>query len=572
MNANLRFRARIILIFASIVALGLIVTLYRLQIVNGEQYAKKADLQYVETGTTLLNRGSIFLSTKDGTKIQGATLKSGYRIYINPSVLEDAPTVFQAISQYLDLDEAEFIKKASKVNDKYEEIASQVTEEVAISIRSLKIIGLGTVKDIWRIYPGETMLAHELGLLGQSASSTSVTGRYGLERYYENVLKRTSDSSGGYIFAQLFGDIEKKSDDVALSKQGDIITTIEPTTQKYLEKILEQTKNKWQSETVGGIIIDPNTGEILAMSSLPSFNPNDTSAVTDAHVFSNPLVENAYEMGSIIKPLTMATALDFGAITTSFTYEDTGTMTLSGKKIANHDSKARGRTTMQELLSNSLNVGAATLALKVGKEDFAKYFFNFGMGSKTGIDLPNESSGLVGNLKTGRDVEIATAAYGQGIAVSPISVTKSLSVLANGGYIVTPHLVKEIRYTDGTTKIFEPKRGVSVLKKETTDEVTKMLVNVVDDTLLKGAIKNERYSIAAKTGTAQIPDHVKGGYYPDRYLHSFFGYFPAFKPKYLVFLFQVNPKGTEYAADTLTEPFEQMTTFMINYFNIMPDR
>jgi cell division protein FtsI/penicillin-binding protein 2 len=224
------------------------------------------------------------------------------------------------------------------------------------------------------------------------------------------------------------------------------------------------------------------------------------------------------------------------------------------------------------LLSYSLNVGAATIALKVGKEDFSKYFFSYGIGNKTGIDLPNEATGIVGNLRTGRDVEIATAAYGQGIAISPIAVTKALSILANGGYTITPHLVKEIRYSDGTNKVINIQRGGPVLKKQTTDDVTKMLVKVVDNTLLQGKIKDERYSIAAKTGTAQMADHTKGGYYPDRYLHSFFGYFPAYNPKYLVFLFQVYPKGTEYAADTLTDPFDQITKFLINYFNIAPDR
>jgi cell division protein FtsI/penicillin-binding protein 2 len=173
-------------------------------------------------------------------------------------------------------------------------------------------------------------------------------------------------------------------------------------------------------------------------------------------------------------------------------------------------------------------------------------------------------------MRTGRDVEIATAAYGQGIAISPIAVTKALSILANGGYTITPHLVKEIRYSDGTNKVINIQRGGPVLKKQTTDDVTKMLVKVVDNTLLQGKIKDERYSIAAKTGTAQMADHTKGGYYPDRYLHSFFGYFPAYNPKYLVFLFQVYPKGTEYAADTLTDPFDQITKFLINYFNIAP--
>jgi cell division protein FtsI/penicillin-binding protein 2 len=247
-------------------------------------------------------------------------------------------------------------------------------------------------------------------------------------------------------------------------------------------------------------------------------------------------------------------------------------MTLNGKKISNFDGKARGVIPMQEILSQSLNVGAATIALKVGKDDFSKYFLNFGLGNKTGIDLPNEATGMANNLKSGRDIEIATAAYGQGVAVSPITMATALSILANSGYVVKPHLVKEIDYANGKVKEIGLEKSGPFLKKETTDEVTKMLVKVVDESLLKGAIKMDRYSIAAKTGTAQIPDHVNGGYYSDRYLHSFFGYFPAYNPKYLVFLFQVYPKGAEYASATLTEPFDQMAKFLIDYYNIPPDR
>jgi len=572
MNARLKLRARIILLLILLVAFGLGITLYRIQIIKGDSYAKKGLDQYVKPSSNFLDRGSIFFSAKDGTKVQVATLKSGYKVYINPTEIKDPDLVFEALSQYIDLDKDKFVKRASKPNDRYEEVAEQVSEEVALSIKNLKIVGVGVIKEVWRVYPGDSMSAHELGLLGENASSSSVTGRYGLERSYEKVLRRFGSASGINIFAGLFGDISNAVFSSKQDEQGDIVTSIEPTTQKYLEKVLLEIEDKWKPDNVGGIIIDPNNGEIIAMSSLPTFNPNDTSNVKDVKIFSNPLVENVYEMGSIIKPLTMATGLDSQAFYPNSTYEDEGMMTLNGKDIYNHDRKARGITSMQEILNQSLNIGAATIALEVGKQEFSKYFLSFGLGNKTGVDLPNEATGIVGNLKTGRDVEIATAAYGQGIAMSPISVVRALSILANGGYVVTPHLVREVKYIDGKTEKIDFAKTGPVLKKQTTDQVTNMLVKVVDNALLKGVIKNDRYSIAAKTGTAQIADPLRGGYYADRYLHSFFGYFPAYNPKYLVFFYQVNPKGTEYAADTLTHPFDQMTKFLINYFNIAPDR
>ncbi len=171
-------------------------------------------------------------------------------------------------------------------------------------------------------------------------------------------------------------------------------------------------------------------------------------------------------------------------------------------------------------------------------------------------------------------MEVATAAYGQGIAVSPVNMARALSVLANGGYVVTPHLVKEIDYADGTVKKIAPEKTGPVLKKQTTDEVTGMLIKVVDEEIAKAHpdIHFVHYSVAAKTGTAQIADHVNGGYYPDRYLHSFFGYFPAYNPKFLVFLYQIYPKGAEYASATLSDPFTDLSKFLINYYNITPDR
>lgn len=569
MNYNQRVRSRIILVLVILVALGLGLSLFNIQIIKGDYYASRANTQYAKPAKTLFDRGSIYFSNKDNIKIAAAAVARGWVVYINPSIINDPEVAYKALSQYLDLEHDEFIRKATKVNDRYEELANQVTSEVADSIKSLGLTGVGVSAETWRRYPGGNLASHELGILGQSASSSLVSGRYGLERSYEDVLSREGFGSSINSFARLFSGLR---DSVLGEKsEADIITTIEPSAQRYLEKVLAETRATWQSDEIGGIVIRPENGEVIAMSSLPSFDPNDTSSVRDIRVFSNPLVESVYEMGSIMKPLTMAVALDDGVVDHDSTYDDTGTMTLSGKKISNFDGRARGVVPVQEILSQSLNVGAAKMALLVGKDNFAKYFLDFGLGERTGIDLPNEAIGLVGNLKTGRDVEIATVAYGQGIAISPVAMARALCLLANGGRMITPHLVKEIDYADGRKEVlsFTDK---TVIKKETADEVTKMLVKVVDDALAKGAIKMDRYQIAAKTGTAQIPDNKNGGYYKDRYLHSFFGYFPASRPEFLVFIYQVYPKGAEYASATMTKPFDQIAKFLIDYYGLSPDR
>jgi cell division protein FtsI/penicillin-binding protein 2 len=547
-------------------------SLYMTQVTYGGSYQAKANQQYVHPAVALFDRGTIYFETKDGTRAAAATVASGYLVYMNPSLVTDAEQVFQSISQYLPLlDHAHFVAQAAKVNDHYEVVADKVDAGPATSLANLALKGVSVVKETWREYPGGSLGAHELGLVGENGTS-SVEGRYGLESSYQPILDRSSLASSQNVFAELFSNSRPTGASGTASQAGDIVTTIEPTVEQYLEKVLSNTAATWHPDEIGGIIIDPKTGEIAAMSSLPTFNANDLSSAKNSSVFSNPMVENVYEMGSIMKPLTMATALDSGAEFPDSTYDDTGTMTLSGRKISNFDGVARGVIPMQQILSQSLNVGAATIALQVGKQDFSKYFLSFGLGQKTGIDEPNEATGIVNNLRTGRDIEIATAAYGQGIAISPVAMARALSILANGGYLVRPHLVKEIDYTDGTNQPIVPPPVGPLLKPQTVTDVTKMLVEVVDSALAHGAIKMDHYSVAAKTGTAQIPDHANGGYYTDRYLHSFFGYFPAYNPRFLIFLYQVYPKGAEYASATLTEPFSQITKFLIDYYNIPPDR
>ncbi|TSC59331.1 MAG: Uncharacterized protein G01um1014107_360 [Parcubacteria group bacterium Gr01-1014_107] len=277
-------------------------------------------------------------------------------------------------------------------------------------------------------------------------------------------------------------------------------------------------------------------------------------------------------MGSIFKPLTLAAGLDAGVITPETTYFDSGTIYVDKHQISNYDGKARGLVNMQSVLNNSLNTGAAFIMGELGKEKFSEYMFAFGLGEKSRVDLPSEAANLVENLRSPRNIEHATASFGQGIAITPLVMVKTLSALANGGVLTTPHLLKRIDYTDGRSKNISAKKGDRVIKSETAEEVTRMLVKVVDEALLQGTVKMPNYSIAAKTGTAQIAKEGARGYYDDRFFHSFFGYFPAFDARFLVFLFTYNPKGVRYASESLSPPFLGITKFLINYYEIPPDR
>lgn len=569
MNVNSLTRIRVILIIFCFFALVIVLKLYSLQIINNESYVLKANAQYEKPSNSIFDRGSIFFELKDSTKIAAATIKEGYTVAINPKNIDNPESVYLALSSYLDIDKNSFTEKVLKKSDPYEEIQKRVDKKIGESILNLRIKGVIVSKESWRVYPGDSLASHSVGIIG-SDSNNKIAGRYGLERYYEEILSRNTSGSTVNVFAEIFNTITSSVFDSEI-RSADIVTSIEPTVQNYLDKTVTSVRNKWNSDSMGAIIMDPNDGRIYAISSSPNFNPNNLKEVTDPKIFSNQIVESVFEMGSIIKPLTIAAGIDSETIDSNFTYDDTGSMELNGKKISNFDGRARGKTNLQELLSQSLNIGAANVALKMGHETFVNYFKNYGLSELSGIDQPNEQLSIIKNIESKRDVEIATASYGQGIALTPIATIRALSVLANGGKLITPHLTNRFEYIDGSIESLEPPIR-QVLKKETVDEVTRMLVKVVDEALKKGSYKMEHYSVAAKTGTAQIADRVNGGYYKDRYLHSFFGYFPAYNPRFIVFMYHVYPKNADFASETLAEPFIQTAKFLINYYELPPDR
>jgi cell division protein FtsI/penicillin-binding protein 2 len=486
---------------------------------------------------------------------------------VNPKLLSSPEDAYKKISSIITLDHAAFIQKATKPNDSYEEVAHRITSDQAAAINALDLQGVNLYAEQWRFYPGLTAAAQSIGFVGYKGDD--LVGRAGLESSNEDILVRNSQNVYANSFAQMFSDFGKVV--TSSATEGDVVTTIEPTVQSFLDDQIEKVDKQYSSTMTGGIVIDPKTGEIYALGAYPTFDPNTYQTEKDPSVFINPLVENVYEMGSIVKAITMASGLDAGVVTASSTYNDKGCETLDSRKICDYDGVARGVIPMQQVLNQSLNLGAAYVAGKLGNKLFSQYLDGFGLTEKSGIDLPNEAHGLTANLNSNRNIEHATASYGQGIAVSPIVIVRALSVLANGGTLITPHVVKEIDYIDGRVKTTPIVQGPQVIKKASADKITQMLVNVVDQALLEGTVKQANYSVAAKTGTAQIAA-PGGGYYPDRYLHSFFGYFPAYNPRFLVFLYTVYPKDVEYASHSLTQPFINVVKFLINYYQIPPDR
>lgn len=575
------FKGRIRLIFCFFVffALIMVLRLYFLQIVYGDTYSEKADRQYTSISVDTFDRGNIFFLDKNNSQVSAASLKTGYILALNNKELAtDTEAYYKEISNIIPLDASLFYSKISKKDDPYEEIAQYVSEEDIKKISDLKLPGLIIEKEKWRYYPGGKLGSNVIGFVGYDDSGKNLVGRYGLEKYYDDYLERNSNNLYVNTFAQIFSNINSNFIQNS-GREADIVTSIDPEVQGYVDKTVSDVNQKWNSKISGGIVIDPNSGQIYAMSVSPSFNLNNFKDEKNVNIFSNPLVSDAYEMGSIIKPLTMAAGLDDGDVTAKTTYDDKGFLEMDGKTIYNFDKKGRGVVDMQAVLNNSLNTGAVFVMNALGKEKFLEYMKNYGIGTETGIDLPSEAAGnisnLLNNLNNDKKIEYATASFGQGISMTPIITVRALSSLANGGKLIIPHVVENINYKIGLTKnISYVDEAKQILKKETSEEISRMLVRVVDEALVGGTMKIKNYSIAAKTGTAQIarPANEGGGYYTDKILHSFFGYFPAYKPRFLVFLYTVEPKNIDYASKTLTGPFFDIAKFLINYYEIPPDR
>lgn len=563
-TGRIRFLSVLVLLFG----VFLVGRLYYVQVVFGEELSHQADRQYVRPHHALFDRGGIYFTSKDGERVSAATLKTGFIISLNPSLLENPQEAYDKLSAILEIDSEDFFAKSGKKTDPHEEIAEYVPAEIAERIADLDITGVQVHKQRWRYYPGEDMASHALGVVAYSGDD--LAGRYGLERFYEQTLGRNESNVYVNFFAEIFSNI-KDTITYSQDKQGDVITSIEPTVQNFLEQRLASVEEEWGSDLLGGIIIDPDTGEIIAMAALPAFNPNQLSEVDDVSIFTNPLVESVFEMGSVVKPLTMSAGLDSGAVTSRSTYDDEGYLVLNGSRIENYDGEGRGVVSMQEVLNQSLNTGVAHVVKEMGNTEFAEYMYAYGLGEASGIDLPNDTKGLASNLESSRDIEHATVAYGQGIAVTPMAMVRALSTLANGGKLITPHVATEIDYDVGLSTDLEYEETPQVLQQSTVTEISRMLTAVVDEALLDGEVKLDRYSVAAKTGTAQIASR-DGGYSEDQFLHTFFGYFPSYDPELLVFLFNRNPREARYASETLTYPFMDITEFLINYYDIPPDR
>lgn len=565
-------RIRIITTLVLLLALGLLVRAYFLQIPGHAFYVAEAKEQYVHTAQNIFNRGTISFTTKQDEQVSAAAIRSGYLLAINPSRIADPLQSYHILERYIDLDQETFVHRATLPQRTYVEIDDKITNDQADSIAEHDLSGVMLYRNQWRYYPGDDLAAQTIGFTGFGENADPVPeGLYGLERYYDDVLERDNESLSVNFFAEIFSNLGSLVVADQDGERGDVVTSIEPTVARMLESELNSVQDEYGSKMTGGIIMDPHTGAIYAMGVVPGYDNNDRSGVS-IQQFRNPLVQDVYEFGSIMKALTMAAGIDAGVVKPSTTYYDSGELTLDGYTIRNYDGRGRGEVSMQEVLNQSLNTGVSYIVDTMGMQRFREYFLGLQLGEETGIDLPSETNGLVDNLDSPRKIEYATASYGQGIAMTPVATIRALATLANRGKMVTPHLAESIVYENGRVQELEYPEGEQIFRPETTETVSRMLTRVVDEALAGGDVALPHFTVAAKTGTAQMADPVNGGYAEEEFFHSFFGYFPAYEPRFIVLLYTVEPQGVRYASETLTDPFMDITSFLLNYYQISPDR
>ncbi|MDD3285112.1 MAG: penicillin-binding protein 2 [Patescibacteria group bacterium] len=498
---------------------------------------------------------------------------------------------------------AAYLKKLDKPGDPYEPLRDKLDDDTLLSLyaflgssaerpvassdlerrlekvvfkdsdEELKIEGIAFNLQSYRFYPENNMAANIVGFVGMA--NDKVSGRYGLEEFFNDELA----GQAGYLKGErgVSNTIIVNDREYTRPEDGsDLILTMDRSAQFQACSYLEETVAKFKAEGGSVIAVNAKTGAILAMCSVPNFNPNNYKDVGDIKVYNNPAIIYQYEPGSVFKVITMAAAVDQGKVSPSTTYKDEGQIMIKGwpKPISNSDFSTKGAhgiVDMNAVLENSLNTGAIFAMRQIGAETFSDYVKNFGFGEKSGVELGSESAGNIDNLLKNniREIDAATASFGQGIAVTPLQMLMSYQALANQGELMKPYIVQEIRHSNGQVDEFKPHSLRQVVSGQTANTILAMLVNVVESGHAKGA-QIPGYYIGGKTGTAQVA--TSGGYSTDKFIHTFIGIVPIDNPQ-IVMLTKIDaPKGAAYAESTAVPLWHDIADFLLKYYQIPKTR
>lgn len=545
--------------------------LFALQVLSHRFYAALASNQHGIFEDLFPTRGAIYLrdpKSPDG-RFPAAINKTLSTIYANDREIKDARATAHELSPVLGVDEAVLVEKLAKPLDPYEPLVKKADDALVEKVKALGIKGIGFTREEFRYYPEKASVAHVIGFVGSNGGSEHV-GRYGVEGHWQEALAgrpgKLDDGDGA--LSKLIGSAE---DGFVRAKDGDDLTlTIDRNIQYVACEKLRAAVAKHGADSGSLVILDPKTGAVMAMCGVPDYDPNAFSSVDDLRRFNNPAIFDAYEPGSVFKPVTMAAAVDAGKVGPGTLYDDEGSVKIGPYTIKNSDGKGHGMQTMTQVLEESLNTGTIFAVRQIGPKQFLHYVEQFGFGSPTGIDADTEASGDIDSLRKKGDIWSATGSFGQGITVTPLQLAAAYGALANGGKLMRPYLVDAVRHPDGTEEKTSPVVVRQVITKRAAALVSGMLVNVVENGHGKKAAV-PGYYVAGKTGTAQIPK-AGGGYEVGASIGSFAGYAPVDDPAFVMVVRLDRPRDVEWAESSAGPLFGDIAKFLLQYLQIPPDR
>jgi len=428
------------------------------------------------------------------------------------------------------------------------------------------------VNDQIRIYPQGSLAAHVLGFVGKNGDTNSanfgqLAGMDGIERVYDDKLSGVQ----GWRVTEMD---KRKAEVVALRDQDvpakdglNVVLTVDSVVQHVLESALAEGLQKYSPENVSGMIIRPRTGEILAMASLPSFDPNQVPR--DPELRRNRIITDVDEPGSTFKIVVVSGALNDRTVTLKDVFDcEHGKFSFAGRVL--HDHEAYDNLSVENIITKSSNIGAAKIGIKMGNQRLYEYLCEYGFGRHTGIQLPSESRGILHPTEQWSKVSIAQIPMGHGVAVTRLQMLMAMSAIANKGWLMRPMLVSRLMDQEGhVVAEYQPQRVRQVVSESAAWQMVQTLKTVVtsDGTAAKAALTN--YVVAGKTGTAQKPG--VGGYQPGKFVSSFIGFFPADNPEVCISIVLDEPEGEHYGGKVAAPIFHKVAESVANYLNIRPD-
>ncbi len=543
---NIHSRMKIALLIITFVFIVIIARVFYIQVIDYKKLNNYASNLWSRNLPIKADRGLIY----DRNGIILADNITTTSLVLIPNQIKDKKEVAQKLSEILGVSYEDMYKHVNKKTsiERVHPEGRQLSYEVADKIKSLKLDGVYLVKESKRSYPYDTYLAHTLGFVGVDNQGLS-----GLELTYDKYL--TGEDGAIKYYSDAKGNRLKLNEVYQQPQDGMNITlTINNEIQASLERELDNAVTKYDPDRAIGIVMNPNNGEILAMSARPNFSPSNYQDYSLEEINRNLPIWATYEPGSTFKIITLAAALEEGKVDLDKdTYNDSGSIKVENATLHCWKHGGHGHETFLQVVENSCNPGFVVLGQRLGKNTLFNYINKFGFGKKTGIDLNGEGTGIIFDLNKVGPVELATTAFGQGVSVTPIQQITAVSAAINGGKLYKPYIVKSINEPETNTVIQENKKTLvrQVISEKTSAEVRRALESVVANGSGRTAYI-DGYRVGGKTGTAQ---KVENGHYLDNnYILSFIGFLPADNPQVVVYVAVDNPKGTVQYGGTTVGP------------------